>query len=92
MVEARKYFTLIPFGAPGNGKSNLLNKMIGREGEFKSSKTAGSGETKFIKSVKGPAFGMQGQKLINVFDAPGVGDMELSILQLVADIRGSIGH
>jgi hypothetical protein len=80
MVEARKFYTIIPFGACGTGKSNFLNKMIGKEGEFKSSKTAASGETKFIKSVKGPAFGEQGQKLLNVFDAPGVGDMELSIL------------
>ena len=80
MVEARKFYTMIPFGGGGVGKSNFLNKMIGKEGEFKSSKTAASGETKFIKSVKGPAFGEQGQKLINVFDAPGVGDMELSIL------------
>ena len=72
MVEARKFYTMIPFGGGGTGKSNFLNKLIGKEGEFKSSKTAGSGETKFIKSVKGPAFGMQGQKLINVFDAPGV--------------------
>lgn len=80
MVEARKFYTMIPFGGGGTGKSNFLNKLIGKEGEFKSSKTAASGETKFIKSVKGPAFGEQGQKLLNVFDAPGVGDMELSIL------------
>ncbi len=79
MADALKFYKMITFGGGGAGKSNFLNKMIGKEGEFKSIKTAASGETKFIKSFKGPAFGEQGQKLINVYDAPGVGDMELSI-------------
>jgi len=45
MVEERRPYTIIPFGASRTGKSNLLNKIIGKEGEFKYSKELHAGET-----------------------------------------------
>jgi ribosome biogenesis GTPase A len=39
---------MIPFGAPGAGKSNLMNKLIGIEGRFESSNEVTSGVTKEI--------------------------------------------
>ncbi|TNV72682.1 hypothetical protein FGO68_gene346 [Halteria grandinella] len=88
-MEIQRPYTLIPFGAPGVGKSNLLNMLVGKN-RFKSSRTASSGETKEIGSEIAPALGKPGNKQIQVFDAPGVGDMELSLLNIVADIKASI--
>ena len=45
MVEARRPYKIIPFGASRTGKSNLLNKIIGKEGEFKFSKESHVGVT-----------------------------------------------
>jgi predicted GTPase len=36
---------MIPFGAPGAGKSNLLNMLVGIAGRFASSSSACSGLT-----------------------------------------------
>jgi adenylate kinase family enzyme len=47
-MESSRPFSLIPFGAPGSGKSNLCNLLVGQPGIFKASKTALSGETKKI--------------------------------------------
>ncbi len=79
-MDSTRPYTIIPFGQCGTGKSNLLNILIGIPNKFKSSKTAASGETKVIGSHQGPAFGQQGNKLLKVYDAPGVGDMELSLI------------
>lgn len=46
MVESSRAYSVIPFGAPGTGKSNLCNILIGKPGTFISSKTSGGGETK----------------------------------------------
>ena len=88
-MQHSKPYTIIPFGAPGSGKSHVLNKLIGHE-EFQSSQSAASGVTKEIKSYTGPAFGQAGKKRLQAFDAPGVGDMELSLQQIVDDIKASI--
>ena len=83
--------TLIPFGSPGAGKSNLLNKLIGKEGRFESSRATNSGLTKNISYEQGPAFGKPGNPLLRVYDAPGVGDFNIPLPQIVADIKVSIG-
>lgn len=88
-MQISKPYTIIPFGAPGVGKSCILNALIGSN-KFKSSKTAASGETKEFSNFTGPALGKHGNKLIQLFDAPGVGDMELSLYNIVEDIRRSI--
>jgi GTPase Era involved in 16S rRNA processing len=36
-------YSIIPFGAPGSGKSNLCNILVGKKDKFISSKTAESG-------------------------------------------------
>lgn len=91
METVKNPFTIIPFGSPGTGKSRILNCLIGKPDRFKSSQTPASGETKKISFEEGPAFGESGAKNLKVFDAPGVGDMELSLDQIVADIKSSIG-
>lgn len=68
---------MIPLGAPGAGKSNLLNKLAGQEGRFKSSRSAASGVTQNISYHQGPAFGREGNVLLRVYDAPGVGDLNI---------------
>ena len=83
--------TLIPFGSPGAGKSNLLNKLIGQAKRFESSRCANSGLTKSISFEQGPAFGREGNPLLRVYDAPGVGDFNIPLPQIVADIKVSIG-
>jgi ribosome biogenesis GTPase A len=40
---------IIPIGAPGSGKSTVLNTLAGKY-QFKASNTAASGETKEISS------------------------------------------
>ena len=42
-MESSRPFTLIPFGAPGSGKSLLCNFLVGKPDSFKSTKTAASG-------------------------------------------------
>ena len=69
-------FTMIPFGAPGVGKSNLLNKLLGRYA-FESSSEVTSGVTKDISFGQGPAFGIEGNPLLRVYDLPGVGDIDI---------------
>jgi replication-associated recombination protein RarA len=56
-MESSRAFSIIPFGAPGSGKSNLCNILVGQPGKFKASKTAASGETKKISFCEAPAFG-----------------------------------
>lgn len=89
MESNQKIYSVIPFGAPGSGKSHLNNALIGAT-KFKASRTAASGETKEISCHTGPALGKPGNKMLQVFDAPGVGDLELSLLQIVADIKNKI--
>lgn len=74
-MESSRPFSLIPFGAPGSGKSNLCNFLAGKPGIFKSSKTANTGETKKVQFFLGPAFGKSGNKVLQVWDAPGQGDL-----------------
>jgi GTP-binding protein EngB required for normal cell division len=83
-------FTMIPFGAPGVGKSNLLNKLLGRYA-FESSSEVTSGVTKDISFGQGPAFGIEGNPLLRVYDLPGVGDIELPTAQIIYDIKRKIG-
>ncbi len=90
-MESSRPFTVIPFGAPGSGKSNLCNILVGQPGKFYSSKTAASGETKSISYCQAPAFGKSGNKLLQVWDAPGMGELELSLTKIVEDIKTSIG-
>ena len=90
-ASATRPFTLIPFGSPGAGKSNLLNKLIGQAKRFESSRSATSGLTKNISFEQGPAFGKEGYPLLRVYDAPGVGDFNIPLPQIVADIKVSIG-
>ncbi|TNV82706.1 hypothetical protein FGO68_gene15377 [Halteria grandinella] len=80
--------TIIPFGAPGVGKSNVLNKLIGKP-YFYSSSSCASGVTKKIKFHTAKAFGQENP--ITVCDAPGVGDMELSLKQMIIDLQSGIG-
>ena len=90
-MQRSRAITMIPFGAPGSGKSNLLNKLIGMEGRFLSSRIATSGLTQNISFQEGPAFGMQGNPLLRVYDAPGVGDFNIPMPMIVADIKLNVG-
>jgi hypothetical protein len=56
-MESSRAFSIIPFGAPGSGKSNLCNMLVGQPGKFKSLKTAASGVTKKLSFCDAPAFG-----------------------------------
>jgi hypothetical protein len=51
--------TIIPLGAPGAGKSNVNNKLIGQD-RFESSSSAVSGVTRNISHHTCPAFGKPG--------------------------------
>ena len=82
---------MIPFGAPGVGKSNLLNILVGIAGKFKSSSAACSGLTQNISYHEGPAFGKSGNQAIRVYDTPGVGDFNLPLGTIVENILDSIG-
>ena len=82
---------MIPFGAPGSGKSTVLNGLAGIPGHFKNTQTTASGQTQEIKSFEGPAFGIRSNPVIKIYDAPGVGDINLPLSQIVADIKVSIG-
>lgn len=70
-MQSTRPMTLITLGAPGVGKSNVLNKLVGQI-KFKSSASAASGVTKKISHHIAPAFGKQGNLMIKVFDPPGV--------------------
>lgn len=72
-------YSLIPFGPPGAGKSNLCNLLVGEQSRFKSSNTAESGQTQNISFFEAPAFGVFGKKRLQVWDAPGVGDFNISL-------------
>jgi hypothetical protein len=65
--------------------------LAGKPGFFKNSKTTRSGQTQKITNHVGPAFGIQGQPDLKLFDAPGVGDYNLPLAAIVADIKCSIG-
>ena len=91
MSNEPRLFTLIPFGAPGVGKSNLMNKLIGKEGRFISSSAVTSGVTKNISYEQGPAFGIEGNPLLRVYDVPGVGDYDLPMIDIIDDIKKNIG-
>ncbi len=84
-----KRFSLIPFGGPGTGKSNLLNTICGIRGRFKSSKTTEGGETKRISFLDCQTFGRQ-SPLLRIFDFAGFGDPDLSVLEIIADIKITI--
>ena len=83
--------SMIPIGGPGAGKSTVLNFLIGIPQTFKSSRTSASGETKKISSKQGRAFNKEDQPMVKIFDVPGVGDQNIPLQQIVADIKLSIG-
>ena len=82
---------MIPFGAPGSGKSNLLNMLVGIPGRFASSSSACSGLTQEISFYEGPAFGKSGQRQLRVYDAPGVGDFNIPMGKIIENIMDSVG-
>ena len=84
-MQSRPLSTVL-FGPPGSGKSTVLNMLAGMPGFF-----TRSGPTIKITNNVGPAFGIQGQPMLKVFDAPGVGDYNLPLAAIVADIKCSIG-
>lgn len=84
-------FTIIGFGAPGVGKSNLLNIFANKPQYFKSSKSSASGETKKISHIKVNAFGRADMPVVHLFDVPGVADLELPVAEIVVDIKETIG-
>ncbi|CDW72080.1 UNKNOWN [Stylonychia lemnae] len=87
-----KYLTLIPFGAPGSGKSCILNLLCGIQGKFLSSKTARSGCTQNIDFIECQAFGSHPSINLKLYDGPGVGDFKICLDQIVLDIKLKIGH
>jgi len=58
-MQSSRPITIIPFGAPGAGKSNLNNKLIGQV-RFKASSAAVTGVTTHISYHTCPAFGKPG--------------------------------
>ena len=56
-----------------------------------SSSAVTSGVTKKISFEEGPAFGIKGNPLLRVYDFPGVGDTELLMIDIIDDIKNSIG-
>jgi hypothetical protein len=70
----------------------VANTLIGVPNHFKSGKYVGSGLTKNISSISRHAFGDSSLPNITQYDNPGVGDIELSIFEIIKDIRASIGH
>lgn len=71
--------TLIPFGAPGAGKSLVANLLVcGKaDGPFQSSQSTQSGLTRTISLAEGPAFNNASYRRVKVFDIPGIGDQNL---------------
>ena len=65
--------------------------LAGIPGYFKNIQTTASGQTQEIKSFEGPAFGLSSNPVIKMYDTPGVGDINLPISTIVADIKVSIG-
>lgn len=90
-MESSRPLSIIPFGAPGSGKSNLLNFLVGQPGFFKSSKNSSSGETKKISFCYAQVIGKSGIKIIQAWDAPGMGDLERSLNAIVEEIKATIG-
>ncbi|TNV80945.1 hypothetical protein FGO68_gene1751 [Halteria grandinella] len=90
MEHKLRPLTIIPFGAPGVGKSNVLNVLIGKL-IFVSNASAASGVTRIIRSETGFALGVPTSIKLTVYDAPGVGDLQISIQQMILDLEGGIG-
>jgi len=76
--EELRPLSLIPFGAPGVGKSNILNKLLNKE-IFVSTSSATTGVTKTIRFETGYALGIPNAIRLIVCDAPGVGDLKMSL-------------
>jgi GTP-binding protein EngB required for normal cell division len=91
-MQSKPAITMIPYGGPGVGKSCLLNTLCGMPGHFKSSSSAATGVTKKIGCVECMALGNHPSIRLKLFDAPGVGDFELTLDQIILDIKLSIGH
>jgi GTP-binding protein EngB required for normal cell division len=89
--KPQRPLAIIPFGAPGAGKSTILNGLAGIPGYFKNTNTCEPGQTKEIKSFEGPAFGISTNPLLKIYDAPGVGDITLPLSKIVDDIKNTIG-
>jgi len=79
----------MPFGAPGAGKSHLLNRLCGLKGKFKASKFTGGGETKRISYVDCKTYGKM-NPLLRIYDCPGFGDFELPMAEVLVDVRETI--
>ncbi len=71
---------LIAIGAPGVGKSNFGNTIVGVPGHFKSGKSTQSGLTKTISSLTKNLFGDPNLPTVTWYDSPGVGDLQLPML------------
>jgi len=91
MQSSQRPLAIIPFGGPGSGKSTILNGLAGTPQYFRSSETSATGETQNIRRFDGPAFGVSSNPLLRIYDAPGVGDMNIPLGKIVADIKESIG-
>lgn len=75
-------YTVVPFGGTGVGKSTLCNYLLNGQGDtpFKTSETTSGGETKRVESKTDWALGdMSSQKMVQVFDIPGLEDPDLPI-------------
>ncbi|TNV80984.1 hypothetical protein FGO68_gene2489 [Halteria grandinella] len=90
MQHLLRPLTLIPFGAPGVGKSNVLNILIGRA-IFVSNASAASGLTRSIRSQTAFALGDPTLIQLTVYDAPGVGDLQISIQQMILELQSGVG-
>jgi GTP-binding protein EngB required for normal cell division len=78
-MQEQRPLAIIPFGGAGSGKSTVLNGLAGTPDYFKSSKTSASGQTQEIKRFEGPAFGLASNPLLRIYDAPGVGDINIPL-------------
>ena len=89
----KRPMSVFVFGAPGTGKSCVLNYLIDGQGSehFKSSNSACSGVTKEISICECQAFGNYDKRL-KLIDFPGVGDFNICLDQLVIDVKLKIGH
>ena len=85
--------TIIPFGAPGAGKSLMANLLVCGKvaGPFQSSQSTQSGLTRIITSAEGHAFNNASYRRVKVFDIPGIGDTNLELTKITDEIRVKCG-
>jgi GTP-binding protein EngB required for normal cell division len=80
-MQSSKPITIIGFGGPGVGKSNLMNFTIHgyASNHFKSSSSCQTGVTQKIQVGEGTALGMPHQRRVKVVDLPGLGDPKIDL-------------